>query len=430
MVNMSHTPNLCERRDPHRWVIFGVFAGIYFFVYFHRVSTAVIVPDLLAAFATDATALGMMSSMYFYIYAFEQPLVGYLADRIGPRRVVGLWSIAAAAGCVLFGLAPNIAWASVARALIGFGVGGVYVPTIKAFSQWFRRQEFATMLGLLMAVGNLGAVVATTPLAWMAGAWGWRTAFFTIGAITMALGLLALATTQDHDGRGVVKGAGGGARCRPRPPTVTLQTVWQVLASARCWLVAIIFFGVYGTLVTFQGLWATPFLMTALKVERLSASNLTMLIAIGVILGSPSLGWLGDRLVWRKADAVVVCLFIYTLIWGGILFGYRPLGLTGMSLLLLALGIVSGGFLSFLWAFVRETTPPEILGLTSGILNPAPFLGVAAFQTITGTILNRTERIGTDYSIQGYEDALLACLSGIVVCLGLALLLRKIRTEA
>jgi sugar phosphate permease len=87
MPKSSHEPY----RDPHRWMVFSVIS----IVYFHRVSTSVIVPDLLKAFETHATALGLMSSMYFYIYALEQPLVGYLTDRWGPVRVVGVWSLVA-----------------------------------------------------------------------------------------------------------------------------------------------------------------------------------------------------------------------------------------------------------------------------------------------------------------------------------------------
>ena len=114
---MNHSEHTWrEPPDPHRWAIFGVIAGVYFLVYFHRVSTSVIAPDLLAAFQTNATALGFMSSMYFYIYALEQPLVGYLSDRLGPRRVVGLWSLSAALGCLIFGFAPSIGWAALGRA--------------------------------------------------------------------------------------------------------------------------------------------------------------------------------------------------------------------------------------------------------------------------------------------------------------------------
>ena len=53
------------------------------------------------------------------------------------------------------------------------------------------------MVGLLMSVGNLGAVVATTPLAWAAGTWGWRPTFFIIGGISLAMAIVMLTVTRD-----------------------------------------------------------------------------------------------------------------------------------------------------------------------------------------------------------------------------------------
>jgi len=410
-------------RDPHRWMVFAVICVVYFFVYFHRVSTSVIVSDLLEAFHTNATALGFMSSMYFYLYAFEQPLVGYLSDRIGPRRVIGYWSIAAAAGCFLFGMAPNIGWASVGRALIGVGVGGVYVPAVKAFSLWFRKKEFATMIGLLMAMGNFGAVIATTPLAWATASWGWRPTFFLIGGITLGLAFVTLLLTRDYArpsepvqvNPAVASGGNSGSRAK----------VIQVLASGQFWIVAMIFFGIYGTLVTLQGLWATPFLMTVFGVERIFASKLNMLIPVGVIIGAPFFGWLTDRFSFDKRNTLIVILTAYALSWVGIIFFYSQLGTAGLSLVLLVMGITTGGFISTLWGIVQETTPSEILGLISGMLNPAPFLGVAAFQVLTGAILDRAGRIGDLYPLSGFRNAFLVCLFVIVICLVLSFCLRR-----
>ena len=410
-------------RDPHRWMVFSVICVVYFFVYFHRVSTSVIVSDLLEAFHTNATALGFMSSMYFYLYAFEQPLVGYLSDRIGPRRVIGYWSIAAAAGCFLFGMAPNIGWASVGRALIGLGVGGVYVPAVKAFSLWFRKKEFATMIGLLMAMGNFGAVIATTPLAWATASWGWRPTFFLIGGITLGLAFVTLLLTRDYArpsepvqvNPAVASGGNSGSRGK----------VIQVLASGQFWIVAMIFFGIYGTLVTLQGLWATPFLMTVFGVERIFASKLNMLIPVGVIIGAPFFGWLTDRFSFDKRNTLIVILTAYALSWVGIIFFYSQLGTAGLSLVLLVMGIATGGFISTLWGIVQETTPSEILGLISGMLNPAPFLGVAAFQVLTGAILDRAGRVGDLYPLSGFRNAFLVCLFVIVICLVLSFCLRR-----
>ncbi|MFO7716854.1 MFS transporter [Desulfosarcina sp.] len=414
-------------RDPHRWVVFTVICLIYFLVYFHRVSTSVIVPDLLAAFNTNATALGLMSSMYFYIYALNQPVVGYLADRIGPRRVIAYWSMTAALGCFIFGMAPSIGWASTGRALIGFGVGGVYVPTVKALSQWFREKEFATMVGLLMSVGNFGAVIATTPLAWAAGTWGWRPTFFIIGGVTLAMAVLMLTVTHDSTQQ-TLPGPQGDASGAPSPGLA--RNTLTILNSLQFWLVAAIFFGFYGTAVTLQGLWATPFLVAVLNIDRILASQLNMLIPIGVIIGAPFFGWLPDRFSLNKARILTVISAVYTLCWLAILVVFERLGIVGFAAIFGVLGFVVGGFISTIWGIIRENTPSERLGLTSGILNPAPFLGVAAFQVLTGNIIDRAGQVGEHYPLPGFKSAFHVCLVGAAICLLLSLLIKAKPADA
>jgi len=412
-----------SHRDPHRWVVFAMISLIYFFVYFHRVSTSVIVSDLLAAFDTTAAALGLMSSMYFYIYALNQPLVGYLADRIGPRRVIAYWSITAAAGCFIFGLAPSIGWASAGRALIGFGVGGVYVPTVKALSQWFREKEFATMVGLLMSVGNLGAVVATTPLAWAAGTWGWRPTFFLIGGLSLTFALLMLFITRDapqktpggiEDGNGVAK-----------PEAGLWHHVGVIMASVQFWLVVTVFFGIYGTAVTLQGLWATPFLMASLGIERILASKLNMLIPIGVIAGAPFFGWLPDRFALSKSHTLRAITAVYCLCWLAILPVLGPPGFFGFAAILLLMGFMIGGFISTIWGIIRETTPTDRLGLTSGLLNPAPFFGVAAFQVLTGGMIDKAGQTGVMVPLTSFTGAFGVCLAAALICLILSFFIRS-----
>ena len=186
-----------------------------------------------------------------------------------------------------------------------------------------------------------------------------------------------------------------------------------------------IFFGIYGTFITLQGLWATPFLMTVLDIERVLASKLNMLIPIGVIIGSPFFGWLPNRFSLDKCNTLISILGMYNLTWISVVFFSNYLGIVGFSLVLLIMGIVAGGFISILWGIVRENTPSHILGLTSGVLNPAPFFGVAVFQVLTGAILNHSTLVGDMYSVTGFKNAFLLCLLCSIVCLGLSLLIRK-----
>ena len=402
--------------DRHRWFVFVVFAAVYFFVYFHRVSTSVIAPDLLLTFQTNATALGFMSSMYFYLYSFEQPLVGYLSDLLGARRVIGLWSVIAALGCLLFGLAPTIAWAAVGRGLIGFGVGGVYVPAMKALSQWFLKRDLGTMTGCLIAVGNLGAMVATTPLAWLAKTWGWRSAFFAIGAVTLGLSLVALLLVRDP-----LK----SENSVPGKESTLGGSVLQVLASARFWVFALIFFGVFGGSITLQGLWATPFLMSVLGLGQYPASLVNMLIPLGYILGAPFFGWLGDRVFRHRVDLIMSLLMALTATWLAITFLGSSLGLGGMIAAFAVLGAVCGGMGTSLWATVLQTTPERMLGLTTGLLNPFPLLGMAIMQGLTGAVLDHTGKIGAMYPPEAYRNAFALCLLVSALCLLLCVASRK-----
>jgi MFS family permease len=165
--------------------------------------------------------------------------------------------------------------------------------------------------------------------------------------------------------------------------------------------------------------------MTVLGIERIFASKLNMLIPVGVIIGAPFFGWLTGRFSLNKGNTLFAILILYTLTWVAIIFFCSQLGTVGLSLVLLVMGIVAGGFISTVWGIVQEITPPEILGLTSGMLNPAPFLGVAVFQVLTGAILNRADRVGDLYQLSGFKKAFFLCLFGIVICLVLSFILGR-----
>jgi len=402
--------------DPHRWLVFAIISSAYFFVYFHRVSTSVIARDLLIAFQTHATALGIMSSMYFYVYAVEQPFVGYLTDRLGPRRVVGFWTIIAACGCVVFGLAPTIFWAAVGRGLIGLGVGGVYVPALKSFSIWFRKRDFATLTGLFLAVGNLGAIVATTPLVWITKSCGWRQGFLIIGGISLVIAAATLLLLRDHprmlsrEDETVHDQAGDSGESRK---TIILR----VVTSFYFWSFAAILFSSMGAFLTLQGLWAAPFLMSVYGLELSRASNLNMLIPIGFVVFSPLWGWLGNSVFRRKTDLLITLLAVMTLVWLAITMPAHVLGIAGVSAVMFVSGGLACGIATTVWTLVRETTPQHILGAASGLLNPFPLFGVAVFQSITGAVLDWVGIRDGMYPPVAFRYAFVICLLATGTCL-------------
>ncbi|MEI6306080.1 MAG: ATP-binding protein, partial [Deltaproteobacteria bacterium] len=56
----------------------------------------------------------------------------------------------------------------------GLGMAAVLMGSLKILTTWYSPREFATLSGILIAIGNLGGIGATTPLAWLSDRLGWR----------------------------------------------------------------------------------------------------------------------------------------------------------------------------------------------------------------------------------------------------------------
>ena len=398
---------------PQRWLILILLNAVYFFVYFHRVSTAVLAPYLMEAFSASGASLGGMSSAYFYPYALSQPIVGMLTDRFGARKVITFSTFIEFLGALLFGLAPTLFLAAIGRGLIGLGAAGVFVPALKVLLPWFGPMAFGQMNAILLAVGNMGAIVASTPFAWFIQQIGWRSSFFVIAVIIFLLAILSRKYIQETP-----PGYSPDPPQKKTSPPTNKKGFTDILKSPLFWGMTALFYTFGGPFSTFQGLWGYPFLVDVFGYGKLEAGNLIMIIAFGVILGGPVLGYLTDRTFARsKRRFLSVCLLIQVLNWTCIAFFSPAFGRFALGLVFFIMGMMVAGTLSIVWAIVREESPPERMGTAMGLLNPAPFLGVATFQPLTGYLMDRVGKTGAGFPFEAYQHAFFLCLLSISTAL-------------
>ena len=406
---------------PQRWLILIVINAVYFSVYFHRISSAVLAPYLMEAFSTTATSLGAMSSAYFYPYALTQPIVGILTDRWGARRVVTLSTLIGFIGALLFGLAPSLFMASMARGLIGLGAAGVFVPALKILLPWFGPQAFAQMNAILLAVGNFAAIVGSTPYAWLIQEIGWRSSFFLIAGLTLLLAIFSVAYLRDQP-PDLPSPKEERQDTHPSPP----KSDWKIFKTPFFWHMSILFFVYGGPFTTFQGLWGYPFLIDVYKYDKLQASNLIMAIASGVILGGPLLVYyIGRSFPGKKRQMLSICIAVQAFNWFCITFLGRSMSYFSLGLIFFLMGTVMAGTLSLFWAIVREVSPGEKLGTVMGFMNPAPFLGVALFQPLTGFLMDRVGKIGGAFPFEAYQHAFALCLGAVLTAFIISLVANR-----
>ncbi len=392
----------------YRWIIFAVLALQYLFVYFHRVCPAVVAQDLVETFSISATSLGILASGYFYPYALMQIPVGLLADSWGPRKTVTFFTLLAAAGALMFGLAPSFGIATIARIIVGLGLSGVFVPAMKTLAEWFRPREYAKISGVLMAVGGIGWLSASTPLALVTRSFGWRTGFIAIGMITVVLSVLTwffLVDTPKKKGypeinvRPAIKGA--------QKKIGLWAGIGLVFSTPRFWPLAIWCFCNGSILFSFNGLWAGPYLRDIYGLSKPAIGNILSMVAVGMVVGSPLLGYLSDNILKSRKKILVVCSLITVIEWAFFYLFYQSLSVPLLYIFFFVIGVCIGASVIITFTATKELFPLEMAGTAVSCVNLFGFVGGVIYQPLIGFFMDMAGKVDGRYLPQGYKTAFL-----------------------
>jgi sugar phosphate permease len=409
--------DLLSKALRYRWLIFWILALSYILVYFHRLCPAVVAVDMMHDLHAGGTLLGLLGSAYFYPYALMQLPAGLLSDSWGPRRTITLFFAVAFVGSLLLGLAPSVLWAIVGRTLVGLGVSMLFVPTMKVLAEWFRIREFATMTGILMAMGGIGTLSAATPLALLSTWIGWRLSFVVVGILTSALAILVWLFVRDRPAD--LGWPSPSEPSGPSPQNIGLmEGMKRVLAYGRFWPIAIWFFFDCAVFFSFGGLWGGPYLMQVYGLTKAQAGQILSMLAIGMIVGSPMLSVLSNRIFRGRKSVIVLSSFVLLCLTALLAFHTDDLPLPVLYLISLGLGIFSSAIVVIAFTTTKELFPVQIAGTSTGLVNIFPFAGGAVFQPLLGYILESHGRVQGAFTLAGYQKAFLVLfVCGIIAFL-------------
>ena len=398
--------DLLNKALRYRWLIFWVLAVSYVLVYFHRLCPAVVAVDMMRDLQAGGALLGLLSSAYFYPYALMQVPAGLLSDSWGPRRTITLFFTVAFAGSLVLGFAPTALWAIVGRTLVGLGVSMLFVPTMKTLAEWFRVREFATMTAILMAMGGIGTLSATTPLAQLSTWIGWRLSFVMVGIVTLLLAILVWLIVRDRPAD-----LGWPSPSEPSGRRLEAVGLWEgmkkVVTSLRFWPVAIWFFFDCAVFFSFGGLWGGPYLMQVYGLTKAQAGQVLSMLAVGMVAGSPLLSYLSNRVFKGRKPVIVLSSVVLLCLTALLAFRTDAISLWGLYLLCLGLGIFSSAVVVIGFTTTKELFPIQISGTSTGLVNIFPFAGGAVFQPLLGHVLEGHGRVAGAFTIAGYRAAFL-----------------------
>jgi sugar phosphate permease len=399
---MRNDPSTSESRAfaRTRGIVLAIVLASFVLSFFHRTAPAAIASELTQAFSINATLLGTLAATYFYVYTLLQIPVGVLADTLGPRRILSVGSLIAALGSLLFALAPGWELAAAGRTLVGVGVSVAFIAILKISAVWFTANRFATLNGVTMLAGNLGAVIAGAPLAWLVTQASWRSVFVALGVLSALLGIATWLFVRDRPEEL------GFAPVNPSAPSRSQRIPWRqalasVLANRSTWPGFFVNVGIGGSYLAFAGLWAVPWLEHAYAMPRVLAAQHVSALLLGVAFGSLAIGMLSDRLGNRRAVMRAYTL-VYALAWLPLLWrvAWPPAASLAWFLLM---GLLIPGF-TLSWAVAKEVNRPEHSGIATAVVNVGIFLGTGILQPLVGWVIDRGRATGD--GSQAWQDGI------------------------
>ena len=408
-----------SRLRRQRWVIFGVLALMYILVYFYRVSLAVVAGDISRELRLTPQQLGTLSGILFYVYAVAQLPLGPMIDRLGSRLVISGCGVLTACGGILFSQAESLAVAMAARVLIGVGTASVLMATFTIFSHWYTKQEFGRVSGFMVAVGNLGNLTATAPLALAVAAIGWRSSFLAIGVLQAVVTVLVFAMVKDRP-----PAADAGDDGETATKRTGMLSAWrEIFGAPDFWLLATISFFWYGNYLALQGLWGGPYLMEVIHLTRAGAGRVLMFTAIGFIVGSTVIDTIARKLLRSYKKTLIAGQVVLLLLMTGFLGVAEMLPLPFLDAGFFAIGLaVSSGVM--IYPIIRAMFRVEIVGTALTSLNFFVLMGAAVTQQVMGVIVGSFGGDGGGMLPRAYHAAFLFPVIGLAVAIVLYLFAR------
>ena len=288
-INAIAIPRSQVAAPVERWYVLIVMCLVYAINIAARyVVTTVFEPIRLELALTDAGAAFLTGVPLALFYVVCGIPIAWLADRSNRRNIVAASLIIWSGFTVFCGLSQSYWQLLTGRIGVGFGEAGATPPSTSIVSDCFPADRRPMALSVLALGAPIGAWMGADLAGAVAQAFGWRAAFFALGAPGLLLGVLVFLTIREPR-RGRLDAIGGEGK-----PSFTqsLRFLWRqkaafhvIMASGVC------------SLWGWGLVWWTPtFLIRTYGLNVAQAGAVTGHVhLVGGILATAGAAWLMSR---------------------------------------------------------------------------------------------------------------------------------------
>lgn len=362
---------------------------------FLRTSIGVLSPNMMNDFNINPNDMGLLGGVFFLSFAIFQIPAGILIDRFGPRKVMSSVIIFAVLGSIIFALSNSFYSLLIGRIFMGLGCSICLMGSLVLITRWRDTNQFSKLAGIILAVGGIGGLLATTPLSYFSELYGWRLSFWLAAVVTFFVMLLYYFVLEDRD---------KGLFINKKNKLISPKNLFFVLKERNFKFMIPMSLMSYSSLVVILGLWGAPYLKDIHGLESIERGKILMLMAISWNIGSFVFGRLRSifgsykRVVIFGSIGVIFLLFVLSFI--------SNINITYLYILFCILGFF-GAFSVALISHYQVLFDKEYMGRALSTANFFNFGGVFFIQWLTGKIIFIMGGNSSGAPIEAYRSAFL-----------------------
>lgn len=421
-TSTSARSSMFHRMKP--WLVVFSASLFFFFEFLQMNMFNALNPYLYKAFhLTDSTQLGELSACFMYSMVLFLFPAGMILDRFSTKKVIMI----AMASCVtfvfLFSFTNSLHEGEICRLMTGIGDAFCLLACVRLASRWFPPKHMALVVGLIVTFAMIGGMVAQTPLTELTKAVGWRHALRLDAVMGVLMWLTIVFFVHDFP-------AGTKAFFDAQHASLEklgfFHAFTRTITNFQNWLGGLYVSLVNLPLMLLGSTWGGWYLTQTQHLSTIEASYVTSLLFLGMIIGSPVVGWISDSLEKRKLPMIIGAIASLIVI---LAIMYLP-NLTSIDLKILffALGfVVSSQIIGY--PLVAESNPSILTGTAEGLASVLIMSGgflIPVFPVLLNLHWNHAMKHGVPfYSIDNYHLAFLIMPAAFLIALIASFVVRE-----
>lgn len=392
------------------WMVLGSSFMTLFVTYSIRIGAySVLLPEMIEDFGITKAEAGMIKSAFSMAYLLFAPLMGWLTDRIGGRKVISLSCLLLGGGTFLMGTAEGLPISVIYYSLVGIGAAATWVPVVTLIQNWFGEKKRGLALGILSPSYGIGFGLMGLILPVVVLEYHWRLGWFSLGIAGFLLTFLNGMLLRDHPRRMALSpwGEPEDEVIEKIPPPSQRVGYLEILSRGRFWMIGLSYFFVsYGTYTL------VDFIVTygamELNIPYSVASLFITVLAFSGVIGGFLLMALSDYM-GRKKSLVIIQLLLALSILFVIGVGSRvPLLMVGLG----GFGFLYGAIWPMYGACARDYFPKEMTGAVFGLMTIFYGVGAMISPVLTGHLADLTGTFQWSFGLGAFAALMAALFTG------------------